>query len=87
MHLNYTKNFLKNYKKRIAKNKSLDKQFQERLQLFLVNQHSPFLKTHKLTGAKKELHAFSVTGDVRVVYYQEGDTIFLLDIGSHNQVY
>lgn len=87
MHLNYTQNFLKNYKKRIAKNKSIDKQFQERLQLFLTNQHNPLLKTHKLIGAKKNLHAFSVTGDIRVIYYQHGDTIFLIDIGTHNQVY
>lgn len=87
MQLNYTKNFLKNYKKRIAKNKHLDKQFQDRLQLFVTNQHSPLLKTHKLIGAKKDLHAFSVTGDIRVVYYQEGEAVILLDVGSHNQVY
>jgi len=87
MHLNYTQNFLKNYKKRITKNKKLDKQFQERLQLFLINQRSPLLKTHKLTGVKKNLHAFSITGDLRVIYYQQGDRIFLIDIGTHNQVY
>lgn len=87
MRLKYTQNFLKNYKKRIANNKNFDKQFQERLQLFLFNQHSPLLKTHKLVGAKKNLHAFSVTGDIRVIYYQQGDTIFLIDIGTHNHVY
>jgi addiction module RelE/StbE family toxin len=87
MRIKYTQNFLKNYKKRIANNKTLDKQFQERLKLFLLNQRNPLLKTHKLIGAKKNLSAFSVTGDVRVVYYQHGEIIFLIDIGIHNQVY
>ena len=87
MQINYTQNFLKNYKKRIVNNKNLDKKFQERLQLFLVNQKSSLLKIHKLVGAKKNLYAFSVTGDIRVIYYQEGRTLFLVDIGSHNQVY
>jgi len=87
MHLKYTQNFLKNYKKRIASNKSLDRQFKERLQLFLINQRSPLLKTHKLIGTKKDLHAFSVTGDIRVIYYQQSNIVFLIDIGFHNQVY
>jgi len=85
--VNYTQSFLKNYKKRVAHNKQLDRQFQERLQLFCVNPRNPLLKTHKLTGAKKNLHAFSVTGDVRVVYYQQAESVFLIDIGTHNQVY
>ncbi len=87
MRLNYTQNFIKNYSKRIVKNKSIDKRFQERLQLFLANQHSPILRTHKLAGAKKNLYSFSITGDIRVIYFQEGESIFLVDIGTHNQVY
>lgn len=87
MLLNYTKNFLKNYNKRIAKNKMLNKKFQERLQLFLQNPKTPLLKDHKLTGAKKKLRSFSISGDIRVIYYQEKEKIFLFDIGTHNQVY
>lgn len=87
MHLNYTQNFLKNYKKRIINNRILDKHFQQRLQLFLANEYNPLLKSHKLTGAKKNLHAFSVTGDIRVIYYKKEQTVFLMDIGTHNQVY
>ncbi|MBU3978845.1 type II toxin-antitoxin system mRNA interferase toxin, RelE/StbE family [Patescibacteria group bacterium] len=87
MLLNYTKNFLKNYNKRIAGNKMLDKKFQKRLQLFLQNPKTPLLKDHKLTGAKKKLRSFSISGDIRVIYYQEKERIFLFDIGTHNQVY
>lgn len=87
MQINYTQNFLKNYKKRIANNKNLDKQFKERLQLFLINQRSSLLKIHKLTGAKKNLRSFSVSGDIRVIYYHQEEEVFLIDIGTHNQVY
>jgi len=87
MQINYTENFRKNYRKRITHKKSLDTKFQERLQLFFTNPQSSLLRVHKLAGAKKDLYAFSVTGDIRVIYYQEDDKIFLLDIGTHNQVY
>ncbi len=87
MRLEYTKNFHKSYSKRIGRNKNLDKRFYERLQLFIQNPQNLILKDHKLTGAKKQFRAFSVTGDIRVIYYIEKETIYLIDIGSHNQVY
>lgn len=45
------------------------------------------LHNHKLAGDKSGFWAFSITGDVRVVYLKEGDDVLLYDIGSHNQVY
>ena len=87
MHLKYTQNFRKNYKKRIGSNQNLAQRFKKRLELFLSNPLHPLLRNHKLTGAKKDLRSFSVTGDIRVLYYQDGETIYLVDIGTHNQVY
>ena len=87
MHLKYAKKFLKNFDRRIEKNAKLKKQFQERLELFLTDPQNPLLKNHRLVGARKYLNAFSVTGNIRVLYYQKGDTVYLLDIGTHNQVY
>lgn len=87
MNLNYTKNFLKHYETRVAKNQRLVNRFQERLDLFLRDPQNPILKDHRLTGARKHLRAFSVTGDVRVLYYREGNEIYLVDIGTHSQVY
>ena len=84
MRLNYTQNFLKNYKLRIVRNKVLDKRFQNRLQLFLNTPQNPILRDHKLIGAKKSLRSFSVSGDIRVVYYKIADKIILIDVGSHN---
>lgn len=87
INLKYTKNFTKNYRKRIISNSKLDRQFQTRLHLFLQNTQNPQLRDHKLTGTKKHLRAFSVSGDIRVLYEIKGNDIYLMDIGSHNQVY
>ena len=79
--------FIKNYKKRILPNSQLDKRFEERLELFHQDRQNPLLKNHKLIGSMEGLRAFSVTGDIKVVYRAIGEIIELYDIGSHNQVY
>jgi len=80
--------FEKSYRSRILPNKKLVKQTQERIALFRENTMHPLLKNHPLTGAKRELRSFSVTGDVRIVYQLSGDDdAIFFDIGSHNQVY
>lgn len=81
-------NFKKSYKKRIANNPQLVKKTEDRIKLFQKDQTSPILQDHNLTGARREFRAFSITGDIRIVYFQVyRDHIILLDIGTHNQVY
>jgi mRNA-degrading endonuclease YafQ of YafQ-DinJ toxin-antitoxin module len=80
--------FDKHFAKRIASNRKLTAQFQSRLELFIINPKHPTLRVHRLKGAKKDVSAFSVTGDIRVLYLEpKKNSIILLDIGSHNQVY
>ena len=87
MNLIRHKLFLKHFKARISRNKFLVNRFEARLELFLDNPRNPVLRDHQLIGKMKKLRAFCITGDVRVVYWLEGDTLYLYDIGSHNQVY
>lgn len=88
MHLNYSQGFKKNFLKRVPANSSLEKRYKERLTLFIANRRNPMLRDHKLVGTLKGLRAFSVTGDVRVIYVEENDdSITLIDIGTHNQIY
>ncbi len=83
-----TTTFLKHYKKRILPHKNLDKKFQQRRSLFLIDPTNPLLKDHQLAGDKKHYRAFSITGDIRVVYKKEDErTVRFYDIGTHNQVY
>jgi addiction module RelE/StbE family toxin len=80
--------FVKSYKTRIAKNPKLLRQTQKRLAVFSRNPFHPILRNHKLTGSKHILHAFSISGDIRIVYYEiNPEHIVFLDIGSHNQLY
>lgn len=87
MLIKYHKEFSKNYKKRIASNPKLVTQFQIRLKQFLENPNNPGLRVHKLTGKRSSYRAFSVTGDIRVVFKIVDDELWLYDIGTHNQVY
>ena len=87
MEIEYHKNFIKNYRKRILHNKKLDRQFERRLKLFIMDPVNPILKNHKLIGGKIEYRAFSVSGDIRVIYKKLNGRILLYDVGTHSQVY
>ncbi len=45
------------------------------------------LDDHGLKGKKRIYRAWSVAGDIRVVYRETDEYYEFLDIGSHNQVY
>jgi addiction module RelE/StbE family toxin len=63
------------------------KQFAFRLQLFMEGVRDYPLDDHALVGSMKGLRAFSIGGDLRVVYRETAEYYEFLDIGSHNQVY
>lgn len=80
--------FEKSYKKRISFDTKKVKRVAERLKLFEEDPTNPILKDHALIGERSRLRAFSVTGDIRIVYQPvSSDSVIMLDIGSHNQVY
>ena len=47
----------------------------------------PMLRTHKLKGELSEYWAFSVEDDLRVLFRWDGDVAFLVNLGSHDEVY
>lgn len=80
--------FKKHYKKRITPQPALVKQFEKRYRLFITNREHRLLGDHALAGELQGYRAFSITGDIRVVYQLINETTaLLLDIGKHNQVY
>lgn len=87
MKIHFTKNFKKAYAKRIQPKSNVVKRFEERYDLFLEDQTNEVLKDHGLSGKLQGYRAFSVTGDIRVVYYIHRDIAYFVDIGTHNQVY
>lgn len=85
--IRFHKSFTKNFRKRIALNPSLSKRFDDRFRIFKIDKNNPILKDHPLSGKSNGERAFSITGDVRVVYIEFDDHYLFLDIGTHSQVY
>jgi addiction module RelE/StbE family toxin len=81
------KTFEKHFKQRITPNEKLVKVFKQRLVLFIKGELGYPLYDHALTGKLNGKRAFSVAGDIRVIYIELEDFIVFLDIGSHSQVY
>ena len=55
--------------------------------MFIRGERGYPLYDHSLTGKLSGKRAFSIAGDIRVVYIELEEVIVFLDIGSHNQVY
>ena len=86
MKTEFQKSFLKAYQKRIT-DRSTHNKFVERLKIFTENPHYPLLHDHALIGKLNKYRSFSITGDIRVIYYIHDGTAYFIDIGTHNQVY
>jgi mRNA interferase YafQ len=54
---------------------------------FAADPKDPLLRTHKLKGELKDYWAFGIDEDLRVVFRWEGDEAFLVNLGSHDEVY
>lgn len=87
MKVEFTHKFIKIYKKRFTHRLSVGRSFEERVRLFEQNPTHPILENHFLSGTLKGCRAFSITGDIRVIYYVKDETAYFINIGTHNQVY
>ena len=84
----FSSSFKKAFKKKIKRNKEVEKLFWEKLKIFIENPFSPQLKTHKLSGELRNLWSFSLEYDLRVVFFfAEENKVVLVDIGTHEEVY
>jgi mRNA-degrading endonuclease YafQ of YafQ-DinJ toxin-antitoxin module len=57
------------------------------LRRFVVDPQDPLLRTHKLKGELSAYWAFNVDDDLRVLFRWEGDEAFLVNLGSHDEIY
>ncbi len=87
MKIEFTRAFIRTHKKRILHQVNLHKKFKERTRLFELNPTNPILNDHALKGKLDHKRAFSITGDVRVIYYIQDGTAYFVNIGTHPQVY
>lgn len=82
-----SKYFEKSYKKRVAPIENMRSAYIARVAAFQAGERRQPLNDHALKGNLKGKRAFSIAGDVRVVYEETEEAIIFLDVGSHNQVY
>ncbi len=79
----------------IIKRKKFDKKFKQlspklkekiksAIKLFAEDPHNPILKNHALKGQLEGLRAFSVTGDVRVIFKAYDDYVLVIMLGCWN---
>ncbi len=88
MEVTFSSSFKRAFKKIVKGNKSLERTFWEKVEIFTRDPFDRRLRTHKLSGSLKDLWSFSVTYDVRVIFFfvDERRAVFI-DIGGHDAVY
>ena len=71
----------------LRKQPALQDKLQDTFELLQTNPHDPKLKTHSLSNRLKGRLAASITYEYRVVFSVKGQNIYLLAIGTHDEVY
>ena len=85
--------FKRAFKRLIRKNPQLKTKIFVVLELLVENPYNPILKAHKLKGKLEGLWACWVEYDCRIVYTfksndnSQEESILLIDIGTHDEVY
>jgi len=69
----------------LSKNPEYKPKIKKTFSLIISNIYHPSLRLHKLVG--QENYSISVDMKIRIIIHLDEDKIFLLRIGSHNQVY
>jgi addiction module RelE/StbE family toxin len=89
----FSSSFNRAFKGLIREKRGIESKIAEKLKLLETDPFHPSLKTHKLKGKLSGVWACTVEYDCRIVFnlvknsdFQE-DEIYLIDIGSHDEVY
>lgn len=88
--IHYSEKFKRLYKRKIKTKRKLKRIFDVQLEKFKVSSEHPDLRSHYLENKKRSLggyRAFSITDDIRIIYKEEKDFYYFIDIGTHKEVY
>jgi addiction module RelE/StbE family toxin len=85
MIIRYLPKFKKQYKKLPEK---FQRQFDDRLLIFVSDPTTPKLRVHPLKGEYAGYWSMNVNGDIRALYLIQGEEIIIFAlIGSHSELY
>ena len=81
----FTKKFIKQYNKLSARSQ---RQFDNRLRLFVVNLRHNLLRRHALKGKYANHYSINIRGDLRAIFkYRAKDQVIFQLIGTQAQLY
>lgn len=81
----FHKNFEKGYKKLSKKQKG---KFEQRKQIFELDEFSPILNNHALAGKYHGYRSVNVTGDLRAVFYRKSKSVVIfIAIDNYSNLY
>lgn len=89
----WSKTFVRAFKRTANRHPNLGKDIEKTLRLLIEEPFAPQLETHKLKGKLSGSWACSVGYDLRIVFdfvkseSKNEEDIFLMDIGTHDEVY
>jgi len=89
----WSNTFVRAFKRVIQRQPDLRKDIEDTLKLLVQDPFAPQLKTHKLRGKLSGSWACSIGYDLRIIFdfvkskKQKEDDIFLIEIGTHEEVY
>lgn len=84
MNIRLHKKFRKDYNKLTSSQK---KKFKERRNLFLQDEFNPVLNNHALTGKYKSYRSINVSGDLRIIFRREKDSVLFAALDKHSNLY
>lgn len=85
--IEFSKSFSRKAKKLLVRNQQLKDLYREALTVLSENPFEVSLDTHKLKGNLEGKYACSLTPDLRIIFKLTPDTVHLIDIGTHDEVY
>ncbi len=88
--LQWGNSFIKAFTRKTKSNVVIKSKIIDSLQLLEENPFNPKLRTHKLQGILKGLYACTVDYDLRIIFSitdESPQSIVLIDIGTHDEVY
>lgn len=89
----WSKTFIRAFKSTIRKNPALREDIENTLRVLVQNPYTPQLETHKLKGRLAGSWSCNAGYDLRIIFdfvkndKHKEDDIFLMEIGTHDEVY
>lgn len=83
----FTKGFITAFRKVVKKAPILERRVLKRIDLFADNPFHNSLHSHTLSGKMRKFLSFSITCNIRIIYYWENGKAILVTIGTHDDIY